>query len=321
VSTPCTSDPGVAAAVLRGGGLVAFPTETVYGLGALGTDAAAVRRIFAAKGRPADNPLILHVAAPADARAVAVLGPLAAGLAARFWPGPLTLVVPALGSVPLEVRAGLPTVAVRCPGHGLARALIRLAGGPLAAPSANRSGRPSPTTAAAVLQELDGRIDLVLDGGPCRAGLESTVVDCTGGAPRLLRLGALPAEALGLAPRVDAADPGRSPGSRHRHYAPAVPLTVVVDVAAALDALPGASVICGAREAVRLGLRPGPGLHVWAESPEGRAAEFFAVLRRLERRGRPIVAAALPRAGLDAATMDRLLRASAAGLEELPPDA
>jgi L-threonylcarbamoyladenylate synthase len=321
VTTVVTDDVAQAAAILRRGGLVAFPTETVYGLGANALDAAAVRRVFAAKGRPADNPLIVHLADPDEAARVARVTPLARRLAARFWPGPLTLVLPSRGVVPEAVRAGLPTVAVRCPDHELARSLIRLTGSPLAAPSANRSGRPSPTAARAVLDDLDGRIDAVLDGGRCRHGIESTVVDCTGAEPRLLRLGALPAEALGLAPRVDARAAGRSPGTRHRHYAPSVPLYLVGDLAAALEAHPEASVVCGAEDAARLGARPDAAVHVFAASAAGRAAELFAVLRRLERLGRPIVVAALPEAGLDAATMDRLRRASAASREELPPDA
>jgi L-threonylcarbamoyladenylate synthase len=311
-----TRDVLVAAGILRRGGLVAFPTETVYGLGADATDAAAVRRIFAAKGRPADNPLIVHVADPEGVGEVARLTPLARDLTRRFWPGPLTVVVPALASVPPEVRAGLPTVAVRCPGHALARALIRAAGTPVAAPSANLSGRPSPTTAEAVLEDLDGRVDAVLDGGPCPRGIESTVVDCTGERPRILRLGALPAEALGLPPRAEAEGAEASPGTRHRHYAPAVPLYVVEDAAgleAALRARPDAAVLCGRAEADRLGLVPGPAVHVFAEDPEARAAELFAALRRLERSGRPaIVAVAPPPVGLDAATADRLWRAAVA---------
>jgi L-threonylcarbamoyladenylate synthase len=306
-----------AAAILRRGGLVAFPTETVYGLGALASDAAAARRVFAAKGRPADNPLIVHVADPEDAHAVSVVTPLARELAGRFWPGPLTLVLPARRRVPAEVRAGLPTVAVRCPAHALARALIRASGAPVAAPSANRSGRPSPTSAEAVLEDLDGRIDAVLDGGPCARGVESTVVDATGERPRLLRLGAVPAEELGLPPRVDSAGAEASPGTRHRHYAPSIPLHVVPNGAAleaALRAHPGAAVLCGPGEAGRLGLAPGPAVQVWACDPAGRARQVYAALRLLERSGRPaIVAVAPPPAGLDAATADRLWRAAGAG--------
>jgi L-threonylcarbamoyladenylate synthase len=311
VKTLRTTDVARAAGILRGGGLVAFPTETVYGLGADGLDAAAVRRIFAAKGRPGDNPLILHVGSPAEAAVYGALGDAAAALAARFWPGPLTLVVPARAGLPAELRAGLATVALRCPEHPMARNLLAAAGRPLAAPSANRSGRPSPTSADAVLDDLDGRIDAVLDGGPCPRGLESTVLDCTGREPVILRLGALPAEALGLAPRTVAAADGRSPGTRHRHYAPALPVVLCGDLAEGLRRHPDAAVLWPAAEAAALGLRPGPAVHWWSDRPEGRAAELFAALRRLERSGRPcILAPVLDARGLDAATMDRLRRAA-----------
>ncbi len=300
-----------AAAILRAGGLVAFPTETVYGLGADCLNGTAVRGIFAAKGRPVDNPLIVHVANTDQAEAIAVLDDRARQLVGRFWPGPLTLVLPSRDVVPPEVRAGLPSVAVRCPRHPVALRLIAACGTPLAAPSANRSGRPSPTTAAAVLDELGGRIDAVLDGGPCLLGVESTVVDATGPELRLLRLGALPAEALGLAPRVGADAPAASPGMRHRHYAPAIPLEVVGDLQAALAARPDAAVLCPEALAHRLGLEPGPAVSVLPEDPERRAAGLYAALRHLERSGRPVIlAAALPEVGLDAAVMDRLRRAA-----------
>src|SRR5262245_52423466 len=174
-----------AAVVLRAGGLVAFPTETVYGLGANALDATAVRRIFTAKGRPANNPLIVHVAGAAHVGRVAAAWPaLAARLAERFWPGPLTLILPRSAAVPDEVTAGGPTVAVRVPAHPVARALLEAAGVPVAAPSANRSTQLSPTTAAHVLRGLNGRIDLLLDGGPTAGGLESTVLDLTTEPPR-----------------------------------------------------------------------------------------------------------------------------------------
>ena len=319
MKTLCTRDVWQAAALLRAGALVAFPTETVYGLGADATSAEAVMAIFAAKGRPADNPLIVHVAEPAALGAVAEVNPLAAGLVARFWPGPLTVVLPARPLVAPAARAGLPTVGVRCPDHALARELLRACGRPLAAPSANRSGRPSPTSAEAVMEELDGRIAAVLDGGPCRLGVESTVVDCTGAAARILRLGALPAEVLGLRPCSDPAATARSPGTRHRHYAPAVPLHLVADLAASLRRWPAAAVLCRQEEAAWLGLVPGEAAALWPETAEGRAAVLFSTLRRLEKSGRPaIVVTSLPDTGLDAATMDRLRRAAAAGQEESP---
>ncbi len=226
-----------AAALLRAGRLVAFPTETVYGLGANALDADAVRGIFAAKGRPSFNPVIAHVADAADARALVTRWPDAADrLAAAFWPGPLTLVLPKRAHVPDALTAGLPAVAVRVPAHPVALALVRAAGVPVAAPSANRYTELSPTTAAHVVRALGSRVDLVLDGGPTAVGIESTVVDLTGvargdGPPRLLRPGTLdPARleaALGttLAPAPAADDaapdaPRLAPGMVARHYAP-----------------------------------------------------------------------------------------------------
>jgi len=224
-----------AAACLRAGGLVAFPTETVYGLGVHALDRAAVRRLFAAKGRPAHDPLIVHVASFAGARAlVAEMPPMAATLAARFWPGPLTLVLAKSQAVPNEVTAGLATVALRVPSHAVAQALLQASGIPIAAPSANLFSRPSPTRAAHVAADLDGRIDLILDGGPAIVGVESTVVDLTGAQPRVLRPGGVPLEALasvlGAPPLevgpVDSSRPQPSPGLLERHYSPNAPLTL-----------------------------------------------------------------------------------------------
>jgi len=319
VKTLLTQDVGLAADILGRGGLVAFPTETVYGLGADARNPEAVRRIFLAKGRPADNPLIVHIAHPADITQVAVVTASGADLARRYWPGPLTLVLPVLPGIPDIVVAGLSTVAVRCPDHAVARSLLLAAGCAVAAPSANRSGRPSPTTAAAVLEDLDGRIDAVLDGGPCRLGVESTVVDCTGADRRILRLGALAAEELGLPPRLAGEGSPRSPGTRYRHYAPAIPLFVVDDLAVGLRSHPEAAVLCSAQEAALVGLLPGPSVHLWAQTPIGRAAELFAVLRGFEAtRQRSIVVTPLPQTGIDAATMDRLVRASAGAREDSP---
>src|SRR6476646_6681797 len=187
-----------AAACLRAGGLVAMPTETVYGLAADATSAAAVATIYAAKERPAINPLIAHVLDIEAAREHAIFGSDAETLARAFWPGPLTLVLPVASTsgISLLARAGLDSVAVRSPSHEIARALIEAAGVPLAAPSANRSGAVSPTTAAHVVADLDGRVDWVLDGGPCRYGLESTIVACLSGRPQLLRPGAITREAI-----------------------------------------------------------------------------------------------------------------------------
>lgn len=216
-----------AAAVIRSGGLVAFPTETVYGLGADGLNPAAVARIFEAKERPPTDPLILHIADPEDLAALVLEVPSAArDLARRFWPGPLTLVLPKRPIVPDIVTAGLPTVAVRMPAHPVALALIRAAGTPIAAPSANRFGHTSPTTAQHVLEDLGGRIDLILDGGPTPVGVESTVLDLTGPVPTILRPGGLPREAIEavvgpVAVRVSVPEgPMPSPGMLPKHYAP-----------------------------------------------------------------------------------------------------
>ena len=186
-----------AAEILRSGGLLAIPTETVYGLGANGLDAKAVGRIFEAKGRPQDNPLILHVPGPQWlARYCTDVPPLAYVLAKRFWPGPLTMILKRKSVVPDVTTAGLDTVGVRCPDHQVTLAIIRAAGVPVAAPSANTSGRPSCTCAADVLEDMDGKIEGVVDGGPCSVGVESTILDLTCNPPRLLRPGGLPLEEL-----------------------------------------------------------------------------------------------------------------------------
>lgn len=239
-----------AAAMIRSGALVAFPTETVYGLGANGLDAAACARIYAAKGRPADNPLILHIADLTMAHTVAHdVPPVAAHLFTAFAPGPLTVILPKAANIPDIVTGGLPTVGVRCPDHDIARRLIRAAGVPIAAPSANTSGRPSPTSAAMVFADMEGRIPLILDGGSCRWGVESTIVDCTEEERvTILRPGAVTREMIAaelphIEVRMDAALAAedavpRAPGMKYTHYAPCVPLTVYVgagtDVVAAL---------------------------------------------------------------------------------------
>ncbi|MEM6646721.1 MAG: L-threonylcarbamoyladenylate synthase [Bacteroidota bacterium] len=225
--TQLTTDPAEAAALLRDGGVVAFPTETVYGLGADALNPDAVARIFTAKGRPADNPLIVHVAEIDAIRAVtSVLPSVAEAFIEAFFPGPLTLILPKATSVPGAVTAGLNTVGVRMPDHALALDFLRACATPVAAPSANRSGRPSPTTWPAVQHDLDGRIDAILQGDLARVGLESTVLDCTGEAPVILRAGAVTLEMLRhVAPATKYAHAAsdalqRSPGTRYRHYAP-----------------------------------------------------------------------------------------------------
>lgn len=235
-----TQDVERGAEIIRSGGLLAIPTETVYGLGANGLDEAAVGRIFKAKGRPQDNPLILHIPDSSWlARYCRDIPEAAYTLAAAFWPGPLTMILNAKDNVPRVTTGGLNTVGMRCPQHPATRAVIRLADVPISAPSANTSGRPSCTTAADVLEDMDGKIEGIMDGGPCAVGVESTILDLTVSPPRLLRPGGLPLEeieeVLGMKIPLDRAvtrqmEPGerpRAPGMAYRHYAPRAPVTVV----------------------------------------------------------------------------------------------
>lgn len=236
------SDPNAvrdAAAILRRGGLLGIPTETVYGLGADALNEDAVSRIFLAKGRPQDNPLIIHVPDASWLERYCRDVPHAAyRLAERFWPGPLTMILPRRDIVPLQTTGGLETVGVRCPNHPVTLAIIEAAGVPIAAPSGNTSGRPSPTTAAHMIEDMDGRIDGIVDGGPCTVGVESTIIDLTVTPPRLLRPGGLPLESLrqvlgevavdkAVTGLLAAGERPRAPGMKYRHYAPHAPVTVV----------------------------------------------------------------------------------------------
>lgn len=325
-----------AAAILREGGLVAFPTETVYGLGADGFNPEAVARIFAAKGRPADNPLILHVTGADMLAGVARDLPASARpLMDAFWPGPLTLVLPRGPAVPAAVAAGRDTVAVRAPAHPVALALIRAVGRPLAAPSANRSGRPSPTRAEDVLEDLDGRIDAVLDGGPTGIGVESTVVDLTASPPVLLRPGGVPAEALAAAlpglGRAEAAagsrvgaGPAPAPGMRYEHYAPRARVILFEGpagrVAEAVRRRAEALAHEGRRVAVLATEETAGAYHALGSAvavlgsrsdPGGMGRRLFAALRDLDRGGAEVILAeGVPEAGLGEAIMDRLRRAA-----------
>lgn len=231
-----TSDDDLAQAgeIIRGGGLVAFPTETVYGLGANALDAEACARIYAAKGRPSDNPLIVHLDAPEGlARYVSQLPERARPLLNKFWPGPLTVILKKSAAIPLQVTGGLDTVAIRIPGNDTARRLIGAAGVPVAAPSANVSGRPSPTSARHVLSDLSGKIDAVVDGGPCAFGIESTIIDLSEDPPRLLRPGPLTLSQLEsllrhkIAPSPASTDAPKAPGMKYAHYAPDAKLIIV----------------------------------------------------------------------------------------------
>lgn len=228
-----------AAEILRNGGLLGLPTETVYGLGADGLNAAAVQRIFEAKGRPQDNPLILHISSADDLERYCSDIPSAAyQLAAHFWPGPLTLVLKRNARIPDVVTAGLATVGMRCPAHEICRTILTEAGVPVAAPSGNTSGRPSPTTAEHMWEDMGGKIEGIVDGGPCSVGVESTIVDLTVTPPRLLRpggvtleqlqgvLGEVAVDSVLIRPLAEGEKP-RAPGMKYRHYAPKAPVTVV----------------------------------------------------------------------------------------------
>lgn len=298
-----------AAAILRAGGLVAFATETVYGLGADATNGKAVAKVFEAKGRPSFNPLIVHLSDPAEVARYAAPMPGADRLAAAFWPGPLTLVLPVRDDAGLSglVTAGLPTVALRVPAHPGARKLLDAFGGPVAAPSANRSGRISATTADHVLAGLDGRIDAVVDMGACDVGLESTIVSLTGDAPVLARAGGLPVEAIEAClgrELVHVTSPDRvvSPGQLLSHYAPKAPVRLNAVAAGSNEVLLG----FGPVEGAALNLSAAGDLHE-------AAANLFAHLHALDAmvEGRTIAVSPVPENGLGRAINDRLKRAAA----------
>lgn len=329
-----------AAALIREGQLVGFPTETVYGLGANALDAEAVRRIFEAKGRPGDNPLIAHISAVSQLRPLiaAEPSPAAKKLMDACWPGPMTLIFPKSRIVPDAVTAGLDTVAVRLPAHPAARALIDAAGVPIAAPSANRSGRPSPTTAQHVLEDMDGRVPLILDGGPCAVGLESTVIDMTGETPRVLRPGGITPERIaelcgsaGIDPAVmrplEEGEVARSPGMKYRHYAPTGALIIVQGakdaVCAAICRLYDEALAGGKRPLIlaldghlpSYGRRRALSLGVDAA---GMAHAIFARLRQADAIGADaIFSEAVDATGVGLAVMNRLGRAAAFNIIEV----
>jgi L-threonylcarbamoyladenylate synthase len=285
--------------LLRAGRCVAIPTETVYGLAADATDGAAVAGIYAAKGRPVFNPLIAHVSGVAMAEALVEIGDVARDLMARFWPGPLTLVLPLRDGANIAslVTAGLPTLAVRCPNHPVPQALIGALGCPLAAPSANASGRISATTAAHVAASLGDRVPLILDDGPCRAGLESTIIGIDGATARLLRPGAVPTEALGIA-LLAAGDAITAPGQLASHYAPRQPVRLNATQADTDEFL--------------IGFGPVPGDYALGDDLVTAAARLFDALHTAEASGRARIAVApIPEIGLGAAINDRLRRAAA----------
>jgi L-threonylcarbamoyladenylate synthase len=317
-----TTDVERAAIVLRDGGLIGLPTETVYGLGADARNAKAVARIFSATQRPADHPIIVHFHHRDQIRQWARDVPTTAWqLAETFWPGPLTLVLPRLSEVLDEVTGGLDTVALRVPGHPLALAVLEQFGGGIAAPSANRHGRVSPTTAQHVLTELGEAVDLVLDGGPCQVGIESTIVDFPDREMRILRPGRITADdlqrAAGHAPRTNTAPDVRRPGAMTSHYAPRakVVLAVAEDVSAAVEAWRLRGALVGVLSAQRPGnLAAGvPWLSLGTTSDQ-QARQLYARLRAADALALDVLVAVMPPdEGLGVALRDRLVRAAGLG--------
>ena len=327
--------PEIAAEIIKNGGLVAIPTETVYGLGANGLDEKAVAKIFEAKGRPQDNPLILHISGPEQMELFCHSIPETAyALAKEFWPGPLTMVLPARSCVPKRTTGGLDTVAVRCPDSTVTREIIRLAGVPLAAPSANISGKPSTTTAEHVLHDHDGRIDAIVDGGACRVGVESTIIDLTDERPRLLRPGGIGPEQLhavvgdiiidkAVTTSVDKDAVVKAPGMKYRHYAPDCQVLIVEgDLPAAVSYVkkhwvPGNRVLCFDEELEAFA--PFAPLAYGREHDyDTLMAHLFAALRELDDPAIGTVFARCPRgSGKALAVQNRL--AKAAGFSQINP--
>ena len=321
-----------AAGIVRAGGLVAFPTETVYGLGANALDPEAAKKIYAAKGRPSDNPLIVHIA---DKEAVSGLaervGEQAERLMNAFWPGPLTMILPKKEIVPKETTGGLATVAIRMPSHPVAAELIRRAGVPIAAPSANASGRPSPTRAEHVLTDLNGRIPLILDGGEVGIGVESTIVDLSGEVPVILRPGYITREQLSEVLGELATDPAvyramaageapKAPGMKYRHYAPKAPLVLVEgDQEAVRGYICGKIAEAAEGEIGVLTCDDAADMYAGAKvrslgsrnDPEALARGLYAALREFDRLNvTGIYAETFSREGLGEAVMNRLLKAA-----------
>ena len=329
------SDLKRAAEILRRGGLVVFPTETVYGLGGDALDAEAAKKIYAAKGRPSDNPLIIHIAEPEDAEQYAVTSPTYYRLAKAFMPGPLTVILPRKPVVPLATTGGLETVAVRCPVHPVAHRLIKLCGFPIAAPSANLSGKPSPTCAADVAHDMDGRVDMILDGGESEIGLESTIVKADGEELTLLRPGGITYDALCMVcDRVTVADAVThqlaanerplSPGMKYRHYAPDAPVvllhgdeTKILAFLRAEQAEHPCAILCYDEEI--------PALSSAGLIPVGKrddlrtqAHRLFTALRQADRSDATVIYAHLPpQEGLGLALYNRMIRAAAHTVREI----
>ena len=318
-----------AAKLIRAGELVAIPTETVYGLGADGLNVEAVAKIFEAKGRPQDNPLILHISEPREMERFCHSIPNAAyALAEKFWPGPLTMVLPAREIVPRRTTGGLSTVAVRCPDNAVTRQIIRLSGCPIAAPSANLSGKPSTTTAQHVLHDHDGKIAAVVDGGPCRVGVESTIVDLTEDRPRLLRPGGITPEQLlevlgdlvvdkAVTAQIDKDAVVKAPGMKYRHYAPDCQVVIVSgsrETAAAYihrHFAPGDRVLCFEEE-LPLYENCNPLAYGKEADVNTLSAGLFSALRILDDPGIGMVFARCPvGGGVAYAVQNRLKKAAA----------
>ncbi|MGI6704664.1 MAG: L-threonylcarbamoyladenylate synthase [Clostridia bacterium] len=323
-----------AGALIRDGGLVAFPTETVYGLGANGLDADAVGRIFEAKGRPPDNPLILHISCAGELdRLVKEVPQRALTLMDRFWPGPLTLIFKKSYLVPETVTAGLDTVAIRMPSHPIAMNLIKYAGVPVAAPSANISGKPSPTRAAHVIRDLSGRVDMIIDGGDVTVGLESTVAEVTGEEVVILRPGGITLEQIREVARDVALDPAiegdilrgvpKAPGMKYTHYSPEADVIIIEGhtqrVVAAIERMAqqlqeqGKRVGIMATEQTEALYRHGLVISVGdREDPSTIAAGLFAALREFDALGIDVILAeGIEQKGVGLAVMNRLLKAAA----------
>ena len=325
----------IASDLLRSGELVAFPTETVYGLGADATNIHAVLSIFAAKGRPADNPLIVHIHDRSQLKDICIVPDEAIPLMNAFWPGPLTILFEKLPSVPDEVTAGLQTVAVRMPSHPVAAALLRKCDLPIAAPSANSSGRPSPTLASHVFTDMNGKIPMILDGGPCKVGLESTVIDLGHGSPTILRPGGITKEMLEKVIGSDVALAGSilrplkpeekalSPGMRYKHYAPEAEVTLVDGnesaVLVKLKDLYGKNTAIGKKTCILCFSEHMSALKDCSphdigsrEHSEEIAHNLFSVLRNLDAEGmESVFSEVIPPEGVGLAVMNRLGRAAA----------
>lgn len=318
----------LASQLLAAGQVVAFPTETVYGLGADALNESAVRAIFAAKERPADNPLIVHVAQREQLNGLCVVTPMAAALMDAFWPGPLTLLLPKTSRVPDVTTANLPSVAVRCPSHPVAHELLRVCRLPIAAPSANRSGRPSPTSAAHVYEDMQGRIPLILDGGSSDVGVESTVLDLTGEIPCVLRPGAITPEMIaaiagdctvaGSVMRpLREGEHAPSPGMKHRHYAPKAKMTVFVGedekvIAEIISRYDANEDVCILAHTQLMGAFGGRRVISLGATPEETAHLLFQRLREMDEAGcQLILAQGWEEKGVALAVMNRMARAAA----------